>query len=385
MGGPLEGLRVLEIGGIGPSPFAGMILADLGAEVIRIDRRGGVDEGSHRILLRGRRSLVLDLKQAKARDVVMGLAATCDALLEGFRPGVMERLGLGPEVLLAHNPRLVYGRMTGWGQEGPLASAAGHDINYIAVAGALEPLAGPHHAPTPPLNMLGDFGGGGMLLVCGVLAAVVHASRTGAGQVVDAAIVDGTALLTSMLHSMRAMGDWSGPRGENLFDSGAPFYGAYETADGGWLALGALEPQFYSLLLDGLGLAEDMSTISQHDRAQWPSLRLRFAERIRERTREEWMSVFEGTDACVSPVLAPEEVGGHAHLEARRTYITEGGLLQPAPAPRFGATPLDVPAPAPALGQDSHALLLELGLTHSEIEDLIRDGVAGGPDTSSGR
>ena len=379
--GPLEGLRILEIGGIGPSPFAGMILADLGAEVIRVDRRGGVDEGSHRILLRGRRSVVLDLKQAKARDIVIELAATCDALLEGFRPGVMERLGLGPEVLLANNPRLVYGRMTGWGQEGPLASVAGHDINFIAVAGALEPLCGADLAPTAPHNMLGDFGGGGMLLACGVLAALLHAARTGAGQVVDAAIVDGTALLTSMLHSMRAMGDWPGPRGENLFDGGAPFYGVYETADGGWLALGAIEPQFYSLLLQGLGFADDsyVSAVQQHDRDHWPPLRLRFAKRIGERSRAEWMSVFEGTDACVSPVLAPHEVGGHAHLAARRTYITRDGLLQPAPAPRFSATPAGVPAHAPAWSQDTHSLLLELGLKPSEIEALIHDGIVGGP------
>jgi alpha-methylacyl-CoA racemase len=377
MGGPLAGLRVVEVGGIGPVPFAGMILADMGADVVRIDRPGGIDTGSHRILLRGRRSLVLNLREERAREVVLDLAASSDALLEGFRPGVMERLGLGPEELLARQPRLVYGRMTGWGQDGPLARAAGHDINYIAVAGALEPLAGTDLAPTPPHNMLGDFGGGGMLLVCGVLAAVLHARKSGVGQVVDAAIVDGTALLTSMLHSMRAQGDWPGPRGENLFDGGAPFYRVYETADGGWLAVGAIEPQFYAQLLEGLGLADELAHIPQDDRSAWPRLRDTFATRIRERRRAEWLAAFEGTDACVSPAMAPDELATHPHLAHRGTYLEHDGMLQPAPAPRFGATPLDLPAPAPAPGADSPDLLRALGLAPDEIDELIDAGVVG--------
>lgn len=377
MPGPLAGLRVAEVGGIGPVPFAGMILADMGADVVRIDRPGGIDTGSHRILLRGRRSLVLDLRDKRAREIVHDLSASSDVLLEGFRPGVMERLGLGPEELLARQPRLVYGRMTGWGQDGPLARTAGHDINYIAVAGALEPLAGTDLAPTPPHNMLGDFGGGGMLLVGGILAAVLHARESGVGQVVDAAILDGTALLTSMLHSMRAQGDWPGPRGENLFDGGAPFYRVYQAADGGWLAVGSIEPQFYAHLLEGLGLAEELAGIAQYERSAWPRMRERFAARIRERCRTEWLAIFEGTDACVSPVLGPDELPGHPHLSHRGTYVELEGVLQPAPAPRFGTTPLDPPTPARAPGADSLALLRALGRTTEDIDELIGAGVVG--------
>ena len=344
MAGPLSGLRILEVGGIGPGPFAGMLLADLGAEVIRVDRPGApADPGSHGVLMRGRRFMELNLKEEGARATVRELMATTDVLIEGFRPGVMERLGLGPDELLALNPRLVYGRMTGWGQDGPLARTAGHDINYIALAGALEPLAGRDLTPTPPLNMLGDFGGGGMLLVCGVLSALWHVAITGEGQTVDASIVDGTSLLTAMLHSMRASGEWSSPRGENLFDGGAPFYGVYETADGGWLAVGAIEPQFYAQLLAGLELTEDPALASQTNRSNWPAGRARVAAKICERSRDDWMKVFDGTDACVSPVLKPGEAAAHPHLAARQTYVIEQGVLQPAPAPRFSATPLAFP------------------------------------------
>ncbi len=338
--GPLARLRVLEIGGIGPGPFAGMLLADLGAEVTRVERPNApTDLATHRILLRGRRVLVRDLKDVGTRNEVRDLVSEYDVLIEGFRPGVMERLGLGPDVLLRRNPRLVYGRMTGWGQDGPLAGAAGHDINYIALAGALEPLAGKDLSPTPPLNMLGDFGGGGMLLVSGVLAALWHVARTGVGQVVDASIVDGTALLTAMLHSMRAAGEWSGPRGANLFDGGAPYYGVYETADGGWIAVGAIETRFYAKLVEGLGLSGEFALGEQDDRSRWPATRARFASRIRERSRAAWMAVFEGTDACVSPVLRPDEAAQHPHLVARRTYVVDDGMLQPAAGPRFSATP----------------------------------------------
>jgi len=382
MTGPLTGLRVLEVGGIGPGPFAGMMLADLGAEVIRVDRpdgRGNPDPDLHRILLRGRRSITLDLKSPLGRELLLDLADGSDALIEGFRPGVMERLGLGPAPVLARSPRLVYGRMTGWGQEGPGSKTAAHDINYIAVAGALEPLAAPDLTPTPPLNMLGDFGGGGMLLVCGVLAALLHARETGRGQVVDAAIVDGTALLTGMLHSMRASGAWSAPRGENLFDGGAPYYGVYRTADDVWLAVGALEPQFYAGLLDGLGLAEELGHVEQDDRARWPQLRRRFAERIAERTRAAWMEIFAGTDCCVSEVVAPDSVLTHPQLAARRTYLVADGLLQPAPAPRFSATPAALPPPAPDPGADTTTILTELGVAPERLRVLLAAGVVGGP------
>jgi alpha-methylacyl-CoA racemase len=338
--GPLDGVRVLEVGGIGPGPFAGMLLADLGADVVRVERAdgGGVDRGAHRILLRGRRSLALDLKDPRGQEVVLRLAAASDALIEGFRPGVMERLGLGPDAVLARNPRLVYARMTGWGQDGPYAQVAAHDINYIATAGALKPVAAPDLTPVPPLNMLGDFGGGGMLLACGLLAALVHARATGRGQVVDAAIVDGTALLTAMLQSMRASGQWAAPRGKNIFDGGAPFYGVYRTADDEWLAVGAIEPKFYAELLDGLGLAAELADTPQHRVADWPRVRDRFASVIAARPLAEWLDRFEGTDACVSEVVDPGDVLAQPHLAARGTYVDRDGVLHPAPAPRFSET-----------------------------------------------
>jgi len=377
--GPLTGVRVLEVGGIGPGPFAGLLLADLGATVIRIERaRGaGTDSASHRILLRGRRQLAVDLKDPRGQDVILRIADASDVLIEGFRPGVMERLGLGPDTVLTRNPRLVYGRMTGWGQDGPLAGSAGHDINYIAVAGALQPIAAPDLTPVAPLNMLGDFGGGGMLLAAGILAALVHARATGQGQVVDAAIVDGTALLTAMLHSMRAGGRWSAARGQNIFDGGAPFYGVYQTADDCWLAVGAIEPQFYAALLHGLGLTEELASLPQHDRRHWPATKERFAAVIAGRTLEEWTAVFDGTDACVTEVVDPAAVTEHPHLAKRRTYIADDGLLQPAPAPRFSATPLAMPAPAPEPGSSEIGLLTAFGLSDDDIQELVADGVVG--------
>ncbi len=378
MTGPLAGVRVVEVGGIGPGPFAGMLLADLGAEVIRVDRPGDAAPPGHSLLLRGRRSVGIDLKDDRGGDLVRRLAERSDVLIEGFRPGVMERLGLGPAELLAANPRLVYGRMTGWGQDGPLATAAGHDINYIAVAGALEPSTAPDGAPTPPLNLLGDFGGGGMLLVCGVLAAVLHARTTGRGQVVDAAIVDGTALMTAMLHSMRAEGIWAAERGHNLLDGGAPFYGVYATADHKWLAVGALEPPFYAQLLDGLGLADEQAGTDQYDAGRWPQTKARFAARIAERTREEWTTVFEGTDACVSPALAPDEVREHPHLAARGTFVDGPGGVQPAPAPRFSETSTALPTPANTSGADTAAVLTELGLSRDQIAMLAAERIVDG-------
>jgi len=347
MSGPLDGVRVVEIGGIGPGPFAGMLLADLGAEVIRVDRpTGGVDQDTHVVLLRGRRSMAVDLKDDRGLEVVRRLVDSADALIEGFRPGVMERLGLGPDELLARNPRLVYGRMTGWGQTGPYADVAGHDINFIATAGSLKPIAAPDSTPVAPLNMLGDFGGGGMLLVCGLLAALLHARETGQGQVVDAAIVDGAATLTAMLHSMRHSKRWSAPRGENLFDGGAPFYHVYRTRDDAWLAVGAIEPQFYAQLLEGLGLSEELRGTPQLAAEEWPRVRERFAEVVATRSLAGWLQVFDGTDACVSEVVDPQDVATQPHLAARETYLVVNGVLQPAPAPRFSLT--DLPSPEPA-------------------------------------
>lgn len=362
MSGPLTGVVVLEVGGIGPGPFAGMMLADLGAEVVRVDRPGGIGPLAplHSILLRGRKSVVLDLKVQEERVALASLAEQADILIEGFRPGVMERLGLGPEDLLAANPRLVYGRMTGWGQTGHLAQTAGHDINYIAAAGALEPIVGVDGTPAPPLNMLGDFGGGAMLLVAGVLAALHHSRATGTGQVVDAAIIDGTAALTAMHHSMVNNGAWVNPRGENLFDGGAPYYRTYRTADDRWLAVGAIEPQFYRQLVAGLGLAEECPESTQNDQAQWPAIRARFASRIAEKTRDEWESVFDRSDACVTAVLSATEVASFLHTVERETFAPTESGVQPSPAPRFSATPLRLPAAAGAIGSATAEVLSRL-------------------------
>jgi alpha-methylacyl-CoA racemase len=342
---PLHGIRVLELAGLAPGPFGCMVLADLGADVVRIDRPGGdalaAPPGP---LQRGRRAVTLDLKtDAGVRDLLR-LVARADVLVEGFRPGVAERLGFGPAACDPINPRLVYARMTGWGQDGPLAARAGHDIDYIATAGALEPLGRPGERPHAPLNLLGDFAGGGMLLAVGVLAALLERERSGRGQVVDAAMVDGAALLTSFLHGMLGAGMWQRPRGENLLDGGAPFYDTYRTSDGRFMAVGALEPAFYRALLDGLGLAGD-ALPDQYDEAGWPVLRECFARRFAERTRAEWTEVFAATDACVAPVLSPAEAPDHPHHRARGTFVDVAGVTQPAPAPRFGRTPPAPPRP----------------------------------------
>jgi alpha-methylacyl-CoA racemase len=372
--GPLSGVKVVEIAGIGPGPFCGMVLADLGADVVRVDRAGNVTGDylgmpSQDLLNRGRRSIGVDLKNPDGVEVVLDLAAEADVLIEGFRPGVAERLGIGPEACHARNPRLVYGRMTGWGQDGPYAPAAGHDINYIALAGALDPLGRQGQPPTPPINLLGDFGGGGMLLAVGVLAAVVEAQRTGRGQVVDAAMVDGSALLSTMIHSFRAMGMWQDERGTNMLDTGAHFYDVYETADGRWLSVGAIEPQFYDALLEGLGLSKE-ELPWQHDRSQWPALKERFAAIFKTRTRDEWCELFEGTDACVAPVLTIPEARDHPHNVARSTFVEIAGVPQPAPAPRFDRSPPDVPKPPPNAGQHTDEILGELGLDGERIAKL---------------
>ena len=336
---PLHGVRVVELAGLAPGPFGCMMLADLGADVVRVDRPGVPPPPA---LDRGRRTLTLDLKTADGVAALLGLAARADVLVEGFRPGVAERLGFGPAACEQINPRLVYCRMTGWGQDGPLAARAGHDIDYLAVAGALHPLGRPGEAPHAPLNLLADFAGGGMLLAVGVLAALLERERSGRGQVVDAAMVDGSALLTTFLHGLLAAGRWPGGRGANLLDGGAPFYDTYRTADGGHMAVGALEPAFYQELLDGLGLAGE-ALPAQYDQAGWPALRAAFTARFATRTRDEWTAVFAGRDACVAPVLAPAEAPGHPHNAARGTFVTVGGQVQPAPAPRFGRTPPAVP------------------------------------------
>ena len=355
MGGPLAGVRVVELAGIGPGPFAAMMLADAGADVVRVERTAEVrphPDGPHPdVVLRGRRSLAADLKHPDGRQVVLDLVAGSDVLLEGFRPGVTERLGLGPADCHAVNPALVYGRMTGWGQDGPLATVAGHDIGYIAVTGALNGSRRAGGRPVPPMNLLGDMGGGAMMLAFGVVSALLSAARTGQGQVVDAAIVDGTAALANFVLGRRNAGGWPAPPGHNLLDTGAPFYEVYTCADGREIAVGALEPKFYAELLrlsgmDGVGgLAPDRRL----DPAGWPAAKQRWAALFATRTRDEWAAIFEGSDACVAPVLSPTEAPEHPHNQARDTFVEVGGLTQPAPAPRFGRTPAEPPRPATAV------------------------------------
>lgn len=377
--GPLDGLRVVEIAGIGPAPFTGMMLADMGAEVIRVDRiepRAQAVTHPANVLRRGRHSIAVDLKHSRGRAVVLDLAERSDAIFEPFRPGVAERLGIGPDTCLARNSRLVYGRMTGWGQDGPLAAAPGHDINYIALAGALEPLGRRGEPPLPPLNLLGDFAGGGMLLAFGLLCGLLQARASGEGQVVSAAMVDGAALLMSMFHAFRGLGAWSDERGTNELDSGSHYYQVYETADGVFVAVGAIEPLFYRALLAGLGL--DEADFPQHDRAAWPAFTARFAAIFATRSRAEWMEAFEGTDACVTPVLTMAEARHHPHNVARGVFRTVDGVAQPAPAPRFSHTPGDIRWASPRLGAHTDEVLGEvLGYSAAQIRGLRADRVVG--------
>ncbi|MER5382669.1 CaiB/BaiF CoA-transferase family protein [Streptomyces sp. NPDC002688] len=341
--GPLTGVRVVELAGIGPGPFAAMLLADLGADVVRVDRPGGPGLGvdpAHDVTNRNKRSVIIDLKAEDGAARVLDLAERADILIEGYRPGVAERLGVGPAACHARNPRLVYGRMTGWGQEGPLAHRAGHDIAYIALTGTLGMIGEPDERPAVPANLLGDYAGGSLYLVVGVLAALHHARATGAGQVVDAAIVDGTAHLSTMIHGMMAAGGWQDRRHANLLDGGCPYYGTYETADGRHMAVGPLEQRFYDEFVDLLGIPE--LGPARKDPARWEELRATVAARFRSRTRDEWTAVFEGSDACVAPVLSLREAPGHPHLAARGTFVDHGGITQPAPAPRFSTTPTSV-------------------------------------------
>jgi len=375
--GPLKGVKVIEMQGIGPVPFAAMMLADMGAEVIRVDKiRGAMGADPRRDLLnRGRRSIAIDVKHPDGAETVLRLAERADALMEGFRPGVMERLGVGPEDCLARNPRLVYGRMTGWGQDGPYASMAGHDIDYISIGGALANFRRAGERPVPPMNMIGDFGGGGMLLAFGVVCGVLEARASGVGQVVDTAMVDGTAALLAMPYSFLAMGihDPATPGG-NMLDTGAHFYDAYETADGRFVGVGAIEPQFYAELLKGLGLdGEDLPF--QLDRSHWPEMKERLAAIFKSKTRHEWEAVFEGTDACVAPVLDLTEAPAHHHNVARKTFVTdEGGFVQPAPAPRFSRTEASIGLLPPKPGEHTDDILDELGLSAAEVAKLREAG-----------
>jgi alpha-methylacyl-CoA racemase len=372
MAGPLHGVRVLEIASAAPAPFACMMLADLGADVVVVDRASKAGRKPRRPsdpLKRGRRSVAADLKTPQGAAIVRRLVGAADILVEGFRPGVMERVGLGPETLLAEHPKLIFARMTGYGQDGPLSMRAGHDINYIAVAGALEPIGRQGERPLPPLNLVGDFGGGGMLLTVGILAALHERSRSGQGQVVDAAMVDGATLLTAFLHGVRADGHWSDSRGTNLLDGGAPFYDTYQTSDGGYVAVGALERRFYQQLLVGLGLDSQQNLPDQMDRERWHELRARFAEVFASRTRAEWTGVFGGLDACVSPVLAPREVADADHTRARAGFVEISGVSQPAPAPRFSRTPAPTPTPPRIPGEDTEDVLVEWSLGMAATSD----------------
>ncbi|WP_370181104.1 CaiB/BaiF CoA transferase family protein [Rhodococcus wratislaviensis] len=375
-GGPLSGLTVVEIASLAPAPFGCMILADLGADVIRVERAGDGGSGlmaPSGVLDRGRRSIAVNLRTPEGLGAVLRLVETADILVEGFRPGVAERLGIGPDDCLSRNPGLIYGRMTGWGQDGPLAPRAGHDINYIALAGALEPIGRAGERPVPPLNLLGDFGGGGLMLAMGILAALHERSRSGRGQVVDASMVDGAALLTAFVHGMNAAGLWQEGRGQNVLDGAAAFYDTYACADGLHVAVGCVEPHFYGELLDVLGLSgEDLP--SQYDLDAAPELKKRLADVFATRPRDDWAAVFADSDACLSPVLSPWEAHEHPHNKERETFVEVGGIRQPAPAPRFSRTPAPVPRPAPRPGQDTDAILAQAGYDPSGIEHLRSAG-----------
>lgn len=376
--GPLSGIKIVELAGIGPGPFAGMLLSDMGADIVRIDRAQQVDPAMFErpnleALYRGRRSIGVDLKKPEGVELVLRLVEQADALFEGYRPGVTERLGLGPDVCLARNPRLVYARMTGWGQDGPMAQAAGHDINYIALAGALAHFGRAGSKPTPPINLVGDFGGGGMFMAFGIVCGILEAQRSGKGQVIDVAMVDGTAVLMTMMWGLKALGFWDERLGVNVLDTGAPFYDTYETADGKFVSLGSLEPQFYAELLARLGLdQEDLP--AQMDRAGWDRLRERFTELFKSRTRAEWDEVLGGTDACYAPVLTMSEAAEHEHIRARGTIVERDGVQQPAPAPRFSRTPGEISRPAPWPGQHTDEALADWGVDAGEIAKLRETG-----------
>jgi alpha-methylacyl-CoA racemase len=376
MAGPLQGIRIVEMAGIGPGPFATMMLADMGAEVIRVDRKPSKPGAPLPPLSvdRGRKCIALDLKQPSAAEIVLRLVEKADALIEGFRPGVMERLGLGPEVCLARNPRLVFGRMTGWGQTGPLSAAAGHDINYIAITGVLHAMGRADRPPTPPLHLVGDLAGGGMMMAFGIACGLIEAKRSGKGQVIDAAISDGVATLTGLYHSMMALGGWRNTREDNLLDGGAHFYGCYACADGRFVSIGSIEPQFYALLLEKCGIT-DPAFQAQNDPRGWPALREKLAALFLTKTRDEWCALMEGTDVCFAPVLDWKEAPNYAHHRARGTYTTVDGMLQPAPSPRFSRTPGTIgPLPRTA-DQDNDAILRDAGFADADIARLRNEKV----------
>lgn len=372
MPGPLQGIRIIELAGIGPGPYATMLLSDLGAEVLRIDRASAVgsipaDRTNLDLTSRGRASVGVDMKHPDGLRTVLELVERADVLLEGFRPGVAERLGLGPDICMERNPRLVYGRMTGWGQVGPLANAAGHDINYISLAGALAHFGRAGEKPTPPLNMVGDFGGGALFLVVGVLAALLERAQSGKGQIVDAAMVDGTASLMTMIWGMQAMGMWTDCRGENMLDTGLPHYDTYETSDGKYLSIGALEPQFYAELIQRLGWDQE-SLPAQGDPDGHSAMRERFTQLFRSKPLAEWCELLEGTDVCFAPVLTMSEAANHPHLQERSTFVEVEGVMQPAPAPRFSRTPGEIQSPPPWAGQHTRSALEAWGVASEDID-----------------
>ncbi len=377
--GPLGGYRVIELAGIGPGPLCAMLLSDMGAEVVRVERvepsvLGLPKAPKFDLLNRGRRSVAIDLRKKEGAATLLRLVEKADALIEGFRPGVTERLGIGPAECFAHNPKLVYGRMTGWGQEGPLAHAAGHDINYISLVGALHSIGRADEAPVPPLNLVGDYGGGGLYLAFGIVCGLLEASKSGRGQVVDSAMVDGAASLMTMFYGLRAMGIWTDQRGENLLDGGAHFYDVYQTADDQYISVGSIEPKFYAELLRLTGL-EGKSLPGQLDRTQWPKMREVLRAVFRTKTRDEWCAIMEGTDVCFAPVLSMEEAPKHPHNKARGTFVEIAGVIQPGPAPRFSRTQAEIQGPPAQPGQHTDAVLSDWGLTAKEIDNLRAAGV----------
>ena len=373
MSGPLSGIKIIEFAGIGPGPFCGMLFADMGADVVRIDRKGTKGGSKTDIASRGKRSVALDLKNPAAIEAVLKLLESADALIEGFRPGVMERLGLGPDVVMKRNPKIVYGRMTGWGQTGPLAQAAGHDLNYIAITGAVGSMGRPGEKPPIPLNLVGDFGGGALYLAMGVCAALVESGRSGKGQVIDVAMSDGAASLMTMFYGLRASGLWSDKRYDNLLDGGAHFYDTYETKDGQYVSIGSIEPQFYALLREKAGLT-DADFDAQHDKSKWPALKAKVAAAIKTKTRDEWDALMLATDVCYAPVLTLDEAPKHAHNVARETFLTIDGVVQPAPAPRFSRTASKVRGPAPQIGADNDSALSDWGFSAEAVASLKQSG-----------
>jgi alpha-methylacyl-CoA racemase len=372
MSGPLSGFKIVEMAGIGPGPFCGMMLSDLGAEILRIDRADKVkaDAGPNpEVLARGRKSVGVNLKTPEGVELVLGLLEKADGLIEGYRPGVMERLGLGPDVCLKRSPGLVYGRMTGWGQDGPMAQAAGHDINYIALAGALEPMGRRGEAPVPPLNLIGDFGGGGMLLAYGMVCGMLEKTRSGKGQVIDAAMVDGAAALMTLINGMRQIGFWKEERGTNLLDTGAFYYDVYECSDGKFISIGAIEPQFYTVMLAKLGVTHD-DFPQQFEREKWPEAKVKIAAIWKTKTRSEWCEIFEGSDACFAPVLSMSEAPEHEHMKARGTFVELDGVVQSTPAPRFSRTPGAIQGPPVNPGQHTESALGDWGVAPEEIARL---------------